>query len=183
MNVGNKPARKTTVRHSAIWSLGLLLSCSTLQAAITADEAAQELPEQVTVTGAKQLQALQFQIREAEDLMFGLFNELNGDDIYDIHCQWQTPKNTRIAQRRCEPAFVSRVREDYAKNWLSLLRNEAGGNMLPDQAQVTLHYPILKQKMEALVEQSPQLLEAMERYNDLQAELQRRSTDSGGANE
>lgn len=138
--------------------------------------ARERLPEEITVTGQKLFSTLQAQIRDAEDRMYGLFNELNPDDIYDIHCIWEAPLGTRIRKRECRPEFVSRAQRDEAQNFLSQMSGMGSVNPTPVMAQLAFHYPILADKMKALVSENPALLEAVLRHYELRKELEERKS-------
>ena len=45
----------------------------------------------------------------AQDRMFGLFNELNDDDRYDIECTVETVTGSLISQRVCQPEFLRKT--------------------------------------------------------------------------
>lgn len=140
----------------------------------------ERLPEEITVTGQKLFSTLHKQIREAEDRMYGLFNELNSDNLYDVHCEWEAPLGTRIRQRNCRPNFFLRASEENAQAYLAQLRGEPGANVIPVNAQLAFHYPILEQKMKALVAENPELLDAVLRHYELQQELDARKSSYFG---
>lgn len=166
--------------HRLFW----LLLAST-SAAVPAQETAPEstpasgerLPEEITVTGQKLFSTLNRQIREAEVAMYGLFNELNTDDLYDIHCRWDAPLGTRIRAHSCSPQFLSRANEENAEGFLAMTRGEAGGNPVPVQAQLDFHYPILETKMKELVRSNPELFDAIMQLNSLREALEARKSN------
>lgn len=136
----------------------------------------ERLPEEITVTGQKLFSTLNAQIREAEDRMYGLFNELNTDDVYDIHCVWEAPLGTRIKKRECRPEFVNRAQRDEAQNFLSQMSGFGSVNPTPVMAQLAHHYPILADKMKALIRENPELLDAVVRHYELRKELEERKS-------
>lgn len=141
------------------------------------------LPEEITVTGQKLFIVLKQQIEEAEDLMYGLFNDMNEDDRYDIHCTWEAPLGTRIRQRVCRPEFVANADEAVAKDFLAQSQGLTTTNSPPVQAEMGFHYPILEEKLrEALVE-SPEFAEAVVRHHELREEFQRRTSTYFGQDE
>lgn len=143
----------------------------------TAERPAPErLPEEITVTGQRLFSTLQKQIREAEDRMYGLFNELNTDDLYDIHCAWEAPLGTRIRQRNCRPNFYVRATERDAQAFLGLVRGETGGVATPVSAELAVHYPILQRRMEELVREHPELREAVAKLLDARRQLDERKS-------
>ena len=148
-----------------------------------ASEQSNVLPEEITVTGQKLFIVLKQQIEEAEDLMYGLFNEMNEDDRYDIHCTWEAPLGTRIPQRVCRPEFVANADEAVAKNFLAERMGFTTTNPPPVQAEMGFHYPVLEEKLrEALVE-SPEFAEAVLRHHELRQEFAERTATYFGQDE
>jgi hypothetical protein len=78
-----------------------------------------ELPE-VQVMG-KRLYEMRQDIIKAEDKFFALFNELNTDDDYDVHCNVEAPTGTRLKQRVCRLQFYEKAQAEEAQ---ALLRGE-----------------------------------------------------------
>ena len=169
-------------------SLYFLLACSVLlQAAPARDIAAASsplpLPEEITIEGRKSVTALQHQIHAAEDVLFGLFNELNDDELYDIHCAWKAPLGTRILQRSCRPNFYLDILEKHAEGNLALIRGEAGGTMHADNVRLAARYDTLKTRMAELLEQDSELREALSQVNALYQELESRQNSRGSLSE
>lgn len=137
-------------------------------------------PEEVIVTGRAPDRVLEKQIRAAEDRMYGLFNELNTDDQYDIHCRWRAPIGTRLRQRQCRPTFFDRATEDNAAAFLAqaLGAHASGGPLDAVNAKLNHHYPILEEKLREATLQHPELFDAIQRHNALREELEARRKDS-----
>lgn len=146
------------------------------EAAPANSQPAERLPEEITVTGQKLFSTLHNQIRDAEDRLYGLFNELNPDNLYDIHCVWEAPLGTRIRKRNCRPEFVDRATRDEAQNFLAQMQGAGAANPTPVMAQLAFHYPILQAKMKALVQEHPELFDAVLRLTQLHQELDTRKT-------
>lgn len=86
---------------------------ATLQAA-TADG---ELDE-VVVRGTK-LWQMREAILNAEKRFYALYNELNADDDFDVHCDMEAPLGTRLESRVCRVAYVADAQADFAQALLA----------------------------------------------------------------
>lgn len=150
-----------------------------------------ELPEEVIITGNQPLKQLKRQIEQAQDQMFGLFNELNDDDRYDIKCREEKPLGTRISQRVCRPVFLSSSMEQNGKAFLQGVQNMSGiiapdgqgagvVSTMPPQAEIVYRYPILKEKMTALVEQNSAFADSVAKHHELLEEYRKRTSSSSG---
>ena len=70
--------------------------------------------EVVEVVG-KRLQELRFQIEDARLDIYDIFNSLNTDDEFDVHCEGRKETGSLIKHTICEPAFVSMLLENTAR--------------------------------------------------------------------
>ena len=134
------------------------------------------LPEEITVTGQKQMGLLRRQIEDAEDLMYGLFNEWNDDDRYDIHCRWEAPLGTRIRQRVCRPGFVADADRAVATDFVGQVQGFAATTPPPVAAEMALHYPVLQQNLRTVPGSSAEFADAVSRHHQLREELEQRRT-------
>ena len=141
------------------------------------------LPEEITITGQKHIGLLRKQVEEAEDLMYGLFNELNDDDRYDIHCRLEAPLGTRIRQRVCRPTFVADADRAVALDFVGQVQGFAATNPPPVAAEMSRHYPILEEKMKTVLGSSPDFADAVVRHHQLREELAQRRTTYFGDDE
>jgi len=69
----------------------------------------QQILEEITVRGNQTFISIRNQIERAEDNMYTLFNELNSNDDFDIFCRNRN-RSSHIAQRECEPMFLTKAR-------------------------------------------------------------------------
>lgn len=76
----------------------VLGAAAAAQAAAPATEPT--VDEEVLVIG-KRLEELRNQIRLAENDLYARFNEINSDDLFDVHCYERDRGGSRIEQRRC----------------------------------------------------------------------------------
>lgn len=154
------------------WSVSLLAS-SLLSLQVSAADPSQQMPEEVVITGQQQLIQLQNQIYDAEDKMYALFNEINDDDKYDINCHWQVRVNSKIKIRECRPGFFDDSSEGVAESFHDQLSGFGPTtNAQPLAASVNFHYPILKEKLKAALEEHPEFLDAILEHHYLREELE-----------
>jgi hypothetical protein len=166
--------------------------CATLLLALVSPTLAQpvlvmEAPEEIIVTGEQSLTQLQVKIELAQDRMFGLFNELNDDDRYDIQCTVQTRTGTLISQRVCLPEFLRKAIELDGKAFLASVQgtSDEGGitgssaaHTAVPQAEIDYRYPILKKKMNTLAGENAEFADAVAEHHELIEEMERRTSSS-----
>lgn len=152
----------------------LAINTASLQASENADN--ERLPEEVTVIGQKQFRTLEFQINAAEDLMYGLFNEINTDDRYDIHCTWERPLGTKIKQKVCRPQFLNDATTDAAKDFLSQSTGYGSTGSNNVMSEANRHYSVLEEKMREAISNNQALLEAVARHHQLREEFSQKKT-------
>jgi hypothetical protein len=159
------------------------------QRAVAMEAPAGEVPEEIVVMGHKPLRQLRVQIELAQDRMFGLFNELNDDDRYDILCREEKRIGTLISQRVCRPEFLRAAMERNAKAFVVglqsfsslVLEGEMGlasFSIMPLQAEANYRYPILQEKMTALVQQNPEFAKSVAEHHELLEEYNRRTSSA-----
>lgn len=134
------------------------------------DEKDQEQPmEEITVIGQRSLLTLRIQIDKAEDRIFDIFNKLNTDDLYDIHCSREAPTGSHIRHKRCSPVYFDRTEADATHMALT-----GGGDGSAYMMARLAHYnPIMGEKWKQLVKDNPELLQAVVKHYELSEELKR----------
>ena len=112
--------QRTTCRpHLLIagFALALLFPAARAAELAVAPEAATQPPEEVEVIG-KKLYQLRRDVIEAEERYFALYNELNTNDDYDVHCELRAELGTRIKTRICTVVYVEKALEEEAHAFL-----------------------------------------------------------------
>jgi len=144
-------------------------------------EAEQDRPdtiEEIVVYGDKSLVRLRQELYRAEEVAFDLFNSLNSDDEYDIHCYYEAPIGSHIKLRVCEANYVRELTAAATAQWL--VSQQAGASQpyrdaLPEIRQKD---ELLRAKMEKLVVEIPEFRKALSDYSEakriLEDERQRR---------
>lgn len=90
--------------------------------AITADE-------EVTVIGKRSLRDLRLEVQAARERVYDLFNSLNIDDEFDIHCKDAPRTGTRIPQRICRPQYTDNATHFAGREFLLALFFDCGGGL------------------------------------------------------
>ena len=70
-----------------------------------ANQPPSEITEEIIVYGDKSMSVLRYEMNHAADVTFDLFNSLNSDDEYDIHCYKEASIGSHIMRRVCRPNF------------------------------------------------------------------------------
>ena len=122
-----------------------------------------ETVEEIVVYGDQSLHTLRQAVFRAEENFFAVFSSLNEDDEYDIRCFYEVPSFTHIRRHVCRAYFVSDATSDAAEMW----RTEGPRHpIVPAAAIIQTKKKRLREIMEALVAERPELLQALSEYTD-----------------
>lgn len=161
---------KTLLRHKfALPSLPALAACLLLPPSwLGAQEPGEPaIPEEIVINAPESLRDLRLEIRQAQIDMFNVFNELNDDDKFDVHCYYERRRESKIRQQVCRPVFMSIALEQEA-NFLLLQQGYVGGeNGLPGVTQVNHYNGLFEKKMEAIFREQPAFRQAVQEFNTL----------------
>jgi hypothetical protein len=91
------------------------------QQPVTTPVVAEELELDEAVVKGTQLWKLRQDMVKTEEQFYQLFNELNKEDDYDVHCQMEAPLGTRLKKRICRIAFYEDAEAEAAQ---ALVRGE-----------------------------------------------------------
>jgi hypothetical protein len=114
-------------------SAGIARVCAALLACIGAThiaEAGEQQPVAIPVVADEQvldeavvkgtsLWKLRQDMVKTEEQFYKLFNELNKEDDYDVHCRLEAPLGTRLKKRICRIAFYEDAEAEAAQALLS----------------------------------------------------------------
>lgn len=145
--------------------------------------------EEITVRGEKPLVEYRLEMEAARDRVYALFNEINSDDEFDVHCRNESRPGTRIPRRACRPRFENDVSNRAAKAYLSALfsvcpfgatqtcmfseRAQLGmSRAQAAQAESPYKHHVLAEEMQRLVQEDPRLLQAIRKYEELERAYQ-----------
>jgi hypothetical protein len=88
---------------------------------ISGDNALNQTDE-VIVRG-RRLSDFRFEVEAARVRVYDLFNELNSDDAFDVHCRVETSTGTRMRQHVCRAQFKDDIANAVAKAWVQGLED------------------------------------------------------------
>ena len=77
-----------------------------------------ELLDELQVVG-KKLYRIRMGAIDVEDRFYALYNDLNRDDDFDIHCKVEAPTGTLLKVRICRLALYEKALEEEARAYLS----------------------------------------------------------------
>lgn len=119
--------------------------------------------DEIIVYGENSLHLLREDVIQAEEQVFTVFNAINSNDEFDIHCVEEARTGTRIKSRLCRPNFVTQLTKD-PKHHAWLFPGRTFGPYIPDWVGVNEKHRLLQEEMEALSADHPELLDALVDY-------------------
>jgi hypothetical protein len=142
------------------------LSMCRIAAAQEGEPEPTETIEEVVVYGNKSLVQLRRELYKAEDAVFDLFNSLNSDDEFDIHCYKEAPTGSHIKKRVCKTNyFRDLIGEATRQAFLT-------GMYHHPVAKIKQKDELMRKEMEALLVERPKLLKALNEYSDAKQVLE-----------
>lgn len=132
---------------------------------VPVDVLADESVEEITVYGEKTVPVIKAQIMRADRKMYGLWNEMNTDRRFDVHCRLEGVYASRRKERICLPAFEHGVLEE---SWDDLSSWTGAGR---PEAEIRENREIMRKKMIEFAEQNPALHAAIIERAQLQRDL------------
>ena len=153
---------------------------------ISREVSEQEEPiEEIMVTGQRIILNLRQQIIQAEDHAFEIFNALNDDDMYDIHCRMEAQIGSNIKKRLCLPNYYHRATANNALEYLSSIVTCGmpwDGCSAPISPTISTpvklvsayRQPIFKEKVKELAKENPELLDELKGLFELNEELKKK---------
>lgn len=141
----------------------------------TVEQESPEAIEEIIVYGDKPLHALRRELYRAETNFFDVFSSLNQDDEYDVRCFYEVPSFTHIRRHVRRAKFV--IDATSAESALAF-SEQVGAFNRPASLVIERKKKRLREMMEALVAERPELLQALGEYTNakqiLESEKERR---------
>lgn len=106
----------------------------------------------------------------AEDRFYARYNELNGDDEYDVSCRSVVQTGKRLAERTCEPRFVEEVKRDSSSASMNSSRTVGGGSAplsTSSFSKVNEKYEEFRKRLQKFASEDPALQSALVERNQL----------------
>jgi hypothetical protein len=132
--------RPRTLERATTLAICALCAAVALRTAIEAQEsaptaAAQSAPTEEIIVLGKQLEELRIRIERAEDDVYSRFNEINGNDAYDIHCYERAGMGSHIQRRTCLSNAWRQMDAAVAEATVRDLQSASGGPAAPQGSQ------------------------------------------------
>jgi hypothetical protein len=125
-----------------------------------------ETIEEIVVYGHKSLVRLHRDLYKAEDAVFDLFNSLNSDDEFDIHCYKEAPTGSHIKKRVCKTNYLRDLIGEATRESLSSARYGIGESYIHPVQEIKRKDELLRKEMEALMVERPELANAISKASD-----------------
>lgn len=129
-------------------------------------ESSARADEEVVVRGRSRTM-LRLQIRLAEDAIYSRFNDINGDDEYDIVCRREKLTGSNIPRRVCQPNFWRTAQAHAGEEAVRQLQGSFALSAQQFEAEAVTKRRLLAKKMEQLIKEDPQLRQAVARLVSL----------------
>ncbi len=102
----------------------------------------QEAPEDVVVRG-RRLGELRAEIENARRRAYGIFNDINSNDEFDVYCRKESQPGTNVPRQVCRAQFERRISADAASEYMGTLARNCPvgpGGVLDTQACMFSNY-------------------------------------------
>lgn len=137
-----------------------------------------ETMEEVVVFGNKNLRSLRIEVRDAEVAIYDMFNKINLDDRYDIHCRMEARLGTRIKQHICRPNFFYDATRDDALATLAEFQGFATSGRGADATSVVRNHNVtLEVKLREAIKENPELLKVIQEFDSVRSDYNDRRKD------
>ena len=150
--------RRFVATTGVLLLLALPLSGECQSDAVQTQESS-ELIEEIVVWGYKPLINLKFEMYEAEEALYKVFNSLNSNDDYDIHCYEEAPTGSKIPRRICRTEKLGKI---LAGETQKMMRGEP--TVFPTLEIKKMNERMLAEMTE-LASTHPEYLKAIESYD------------------
>ena len=152
-----------------VWCTGVALSVqgaestgsSTPVSTSVGTQSPTELLDEVEVH-SRRLSQMRHDVIKEEDRFYALFNDLNRDDDFDVHCKWDAHTGTLIKQRICKVAYYEKAQEEES---VALLN---GDIVTPADLVALVRAPEARGKMLAVINANPELRRLIRKRDSLQ---------------
>lgn len=148
--------------------------------------------EEIIVNPTESFPILRRQIIEAERNLFSIYNDFNDDDDFDVLCMYENRPGSRMREHVCRPAYFWIARNGESMRMYSSVAGmfdptlgggsgynpnisadpgQAAGRGLGKGVEVLGGYNRkMEDKIKAVIEKSPEFVEAVGEYNTLSEE-------------
>ncbi len=130
------------------------------------EQEAQTRPiEEITVLGERTFFTLRLEIEAAEEEVYGLFNELNTNDDFDVKCTREVFVGSHFKRRRCMAAYLREAEAENAQNQLRGIDTRL--SLSGVQGEVQQQTLAMEAEMAQLALDNPEFLQALRKLAEL----------------
>lgn len=147
--------------------LAMLLANTGVYAQKEQPEQTDKLPEEITVFSPAALKNMRIELERAEEAMFNVFNELNDDDRFDVHCYNPKRYGSKIRQRQCMPNYYLRILEEEAELVLARAGHVAVMTNGIGVSDLERFNAIFKDIVQETINTRPEFIEALSHFEML----------------
>ena len=174
---GQQPASSLAVL------LVLMFSQQVLSASGDAESGRDREINEVIVRPEQSLINLRRRVQQAEQDAYEVFNRLNDEKRFEIHCSKSAPTGSGLDGQVCQAQFEIDANTTHARAYAENLRDYLDPHTLPGTTQshfvhrealIAYHQKAYQAKMREIAESEPEFLDALIRYAMLKAEYQDR---------
>ena len=130
-----------------------------------------KLPEEIVVNAPESLKHLQTQVKLAQKRMFNVFNEINDDDQFDVHCTNDKRWQSKIREQVCTPNYLKTVQEEQVQLILGQMGMIGAKKGFPGNTQIGIFNARFEEIMKAQFIANPEFREALLEYQSLTEQL------------
>jgi len=143
------------------------ITFSTAQTQDTGSSASKE--REITVLGERSFFTLRLEIEAAEEEVYGLFNELNTNDDFDVKCTREVYTGSHFKRRSCMAAYLREAEAENAQNQLKGIDTRLSlSGVKGEVRQQTL---AMEAEMAQLALDNPGFLQALRKLAELHGAL------------
>ncbi len=154
-----------TTGAALLLALTPVVSMCQIAPAQEAEQAPSETIEEIIVYGEKSLLALRQMVHGAEENFLAVFNSLNSDEEFDIHCHKEASTGSHIKRRVCKANYVKELTAEATSRALQTGMG-IGMGMGPAMVRIQHKDKLLREEMESLLVERPELLKALSEFSD-----------------
>jgi hypothetical protein len=137
------------------------------------NDAGEYILEDITIIGQNSIGSLRYEVDHAVDRMYEIYNELNTNDDFDIHCVWNAPTGSRIKRKLCTPVYVKNLQAMATQYALYDIDNSGITSIYIDYSEIAINDAKLRENMKRLILENPSLFDAVVEHVKLRKELKR----------
>ena len=159
------------LRAIGISSFLMGITYSTAQTQDTGSSASKEQDaqtrpiEEITVLGERTFFTLRLEIEAAEAEVYGLFNELNTNDDFDVKCTREVYTGSYFKRHRCMAAYLRKAQAENTQNYLKGIDTQL--SLSGVQGEVHQQTLAMEAEMAQLALDNPGFLQALRKLAEL----------------